>query len=58
MSAFLMSVFLNGMDDDETFLLTGAMIKSGDKLDLSFLDTLVSDKHLNIPQEALETEHL
>jgi pyrimidine-nucleoside phosphorylase len=45
MSAFLMSVFLNGMDDDETFLLTDAMIKSGDKLDLSFLDMPVVDKH-------------
>ncbi|MDR2818704.1 MAG: thymidine phosphorylase [Endomicrobium sp.] len=45
MSAFLMSVFLNGMDDDETFLLTDAMIKSGDKLDLDFLDMPVADKH-------------
>jgi single-stranded-DNA-specific exonuclease len=31
MSAFLMSAFLNGMDEDETFLLTDAMINSGDR---------------------------
>ncbi|MDR2457152.1 MAG: thymidine phosphorylase [Clostridiales Family XIII bacterium] len=45
MSAFLMSVFLNGMDDEEIFLLTDAMISSGDKLDLSFLDLPTADKH-------------
>jgi pyrimidine-nucleoside phosphorylase len=45
MSAFLMAVFLNGMDDEETFLLTDAMISSGDKLDLSFLDLPTADKH-------------
>jgi pyrimidine-nucleoside phosphorylase len=45
MSAFLMSAFLNGMDEDETFLLTDAMISSGDRLDLSFLGMPVADKH-------------
>jgi thymidine phosphorylase len=45
MSAFLMPVFLNGMDDDETFLLTVAMIKSGDKLGFSFFGIHVADKH-------------
>ncbi|MDR2398830.1 MAG: thymidine phosphorylase [Endomicrobium sp.] len=45
MSAFLMAAFLNGMDDDETFLLTDAMINSGDRLDLSFLDMPIADKH-------------
>ncbi|MDR1087132.1 MAG: thymidine phosphorylase [Endomicrobium sp.] len=45
MSAFLMATFLNGMDDDETFLLTDAMINSGDRMDLSFLDMPIADKH-------------
>jgi thymidine phosphorylase len=39
-----MSAFLNGMDDEETFLLTDAMINSGVKLDLSFLDLPTADK--------------
>lgn len=45
MSAFLMAVVLNGMTDLETIYLTDAMIKSGDALDFSFLNTMIVDKH-------------
>ena len=45
MSAFLMSVYFQNLDDDETFYLTNAMAKSGEILDLSFLDGPTADKH-------------
>lgn len=45
MSAFLMSIYFNGMTNDETFFLTNAMIHSGDVLDLSFLKIPTADKH-------------
>ena len=45
MSAFLMSVYFQNLDDEETFFLTSAMAKSGDILDLSFLDGPTADKH-------------
>lgn len=45
MSAFLMSIFFNGMTNKETFSLTNAMTHSGDILDLSFLDMPTADKH-------------
>jgi len=44
MSAFLMAICINGMSDDEIFLLTKAMTDSGDKVDLSSLSNTV-DKH-------------
>ncbi|MDR1941717.1 MAG: thymidine phosphorylase [Endomicrobium sp.] len=44
-SAFLMAVFLKGMDDEEIFNLTEAMINSGDVLDLSRFDLPSADKH-------------
>ena len=34
-SAFLMAIFLNGLDDEETAWLTDEMAHSGDMLDLS-----------------------
>lgn len=45
MSAFLMSVYFSGLDDEETFFLTKAMANSGTILDLSFLDGPTADKH-------------
>ena len=44
-SAFLMAVCLNGMDNDETVALTLAMANSGDILDLSKIHGLKADKH-------------
>lgn len=43
-SAFLMAVFLNGLDDEETAWLTDEMAHSGDMLDLSEFKNTV-DKH-------------
>ena len=45
MSAFLMSIYFSGLDDEETFFLTDTMANSGKILDLSFLDGPTADKH-------------
>ncbi len=45
MSAFLMSVCLVGMDSEETYELTMAMMESGDTLDLSDIEGIKVDKH-------------
>ena len=45
MSAFLMSVYFSGMNDDETFQLTMAMAESGDRMDLSSIEGIKVDKH-------------
>ncbi len=45
MSAFLMSIYFSGLDDEETFFLTDIMANSGKILDLSFLDGPTADKH-------------
>ncbi|EYF02016.1 thymidine phosphorylase [Chondromyces apiculatus] len=45
MSAWLMAVFLRGMNDDETVALTRAMLHSGDVLELSSVPGLKVDKH-------------
>ncbi len=44
-SALLMAIVLNGMNDEETFFLTEAMMKSGDILDLSEVEGFKCDKH-------------
>lgn len=45
MSAMLMAVWYQGMDDEETALLTDAMAKSGDMVDLSAIEGVKVDKH-------------
>src|SRR4030066_1210130 len=45
MSAFLMAVFIRGMDLEETENLTWCMLNSGKILDLGFIPGLKVDKH-------------
>ncbi len=44
-SALLMTIFINGMDEEETVNLTESMACSGDMLDLSAIDGITADKH-------------
>ena len=45
MSAFLMAVWFKGMNKQETYELTMAMMESGDVLDLSDINGIKVDKH-------------
>jgi pyrimidine-nucleoside phosphorylase len=45
LSAWLMAVFLCGMNQTETALLTKYMVESGEVVDLSGIQSIVSDKH-------------
>ena len=45
MSAFAMTVFYKGMTDHETAVLTDAMMRSGDTVDLSRFGDKSVDKH-------------
>ena len=45
MSALLMAICINGMDDEEIYALTKIFIDSGDILDLSFMPGIKVDKH-------------
>ena len=45
MSAFLMSICINDMSHSEIFTLTDIFIRSGEVLDLSFIDAIKVDKH-------------
>lgn len=45
MSAFLMSVYFKGMNDEEVTTLTEAMAHSGDMIDLSPIEGIKADKH-------------
>jgi pyrimidine-nucleoside phosphorylase len=44
-SAFLMAVLLRGMSDQETAWLTQAMVRSGDRADLTSIPGIKVDKH-------------
>jgi pyrimidine-nucleoside phosphorylase len=45
MAAFLMACFLRGLDRAETHALTDAMLRSGETLDLAYLERPRIDKH-------------
>ena len=45
MSAFLMAIYLNSMNDSEILSLTKSMLHSGDVIDLSSLSGFKVDKH-------------
>ena len=45
MSAFLMAIFIKGMDDEETKDITMAMTNSGHRVDLSSIEGIKVDKH-------------
>lgn len=45
MSAMCMAIWFNGMDDRETAVLTDAMARSGDMVDLSPVEGVKVDKH-------------
>jgi len=44
-AAWLMAVFFRGLDDEETFALTDAMLHSGDVITLTDLPGPTVDKH-------------
>ena len=45
MSALLMAICLKGMNDDEVYYLTNAMLNSGEVIDLSKINGIKCDKH-------------
>ena len=45
LSAMLMAIFFNSLNEDETLWLTDAMSRSGDMADLSAIDGIKGDKH-------------
>lgn len=45
MSSFLMAVFYKGMNDEEQYALTKAMLESGEEIDLTKIEGIKVDKH-------------
>ena len=45
LSALLMAIYFQGMNDEEMFSLVEAMVESGEKFDFSNLGYYVADKH-------------
>lgn len=45
MAAFLMAIYFNSLDREETFALTDAILKSGEIIDLSGIPDIKIDKH-------------
>ena len=45
MTDLLTVIYNNGMTSEETFTLTESMLDSGERMDFSFLDNYVADKH-------------
>ena len=45
MSAFLMTLYFQNMNEDEIFYLTDAMLESGNTLDWSGVEGITVDKH-------------
>ena len=45
LSALLMSIYFQGMNDDESFALVEAMVESGEKFDFNYLGSYIADKH-------------
>lgn len=45
MSSLLMAIVINGMNEDETYFLTDAMINSGKTLNLCDINGIIVDKH-------------
>lgn len=44
-SSLLMAIFLNGLNDEETYYLTKAIIDNGEYIDFKGIDSAILDKH-------------
>lgn len=44
-SSLLMAIFLNGLNDEETYYLTKAIIDNGEYIDFKGIDSIILDKH-------------
>ena len=45
LSALLMSIYFQGMNDEESFALVEVMVESGEKFDFNYLGSYIADKH-------------